>query len=551
MTDPYTKINEERSKLVESLIASKSQKKVVVAGPGTGKTYLFNKILAGKKNSLTLTFVNSLVEDLSLELCGLSDVKTLHSYARSILSKSCGSNIKIHSKLSQIIREDAKIILDQDVNFDWIFNQRDESKKDLLEFYKQRHKYYNYYGFSDIIYTAVLYFEMDETKIPKYSHIVVDEFQDFNKLEVDFINLLAKNSPILLAGDDDQALYQFKGSSNQFIRDRFNKTFDGYEPFNLPYCARCPRVIVDATNDLISFSKNQGFLKGRIDKPFIYFDNFEKDKVSSKYPQIHYAQVYPKQIPWFIEKKIAEMANENKGKFSVLIISPYKKQTKQICNSLASKGLQNLDFESKDLERSNIFDGFKILLEDKHDNLGWRIVTEFLMHPLEFQKIIRESYTSSTTNFEELISGTLKKQIKGHLNILNYIGKGKPINEDSLKTLLGDFGIVGSEIIISYLKDILDSNKLASGIPEIRKIPVKATTIQSSKGLSADLVFISHFDDQYFIQNDDKKTPSDQDICNLLVSMTRAKQKLFLISSNHKNPIFLDWISKSRINFIK
>jgi superfamily I DNA/RNA helicase len=168
MTDPYTIINEERSKLVESLIASTSQKKVVVAGPGTGKTYLFNKILAGKKNCLTLTFVNSLVEDLSLELCGLSDVKTLHSYARSILSKSCGRNIKIHSKLSQIIREDAKIILEQDVNFDWIFNQRDESKKDLLEFYKQRRKYYNYYGFSDIIYTAVLYFEMDDEKIPKY-----------------------------------------------------------------------------------------------------------------------------------------------------------------------------------------------------------------------------------------------------------------------------------------------------------------------------------------------------------------------------------------------
>jgi superfamily I DNA/RNA helicase len=80
---------------------------------------------------------------------------------------------------------------------------------------------------------------MGDEKIPKYSHIVVDEFQDFNKLEVDFINLLAKNSPILLAGDDDQALYQFKGSSNQFIRDRFNKTFVGYEPFNLPYCARC------------------------------------------------------------------------------------------------------------------------------------------------------------------------------------------------------------------------------------------------------------------------------------------------------------------------
>lgn len=550
MTDSYTKISEERSKHVESLLSSESQKKVVVAGPGTGKTYLFNRILEGKKNSLTLTFVNSLIEDLSLELCGLSDVRTLHSYARSILSKSSGRNLKIFSKLSQIIREDAQIILEQEVNFDWIFNQRDESKKDLLEFYKQRRKYYDYYGFSDIIYTAVLYFEMGDEKIPEYNQIVVDEFQDFNRLEVDFINLLAKKSPILLAGDDDQALYQFKGSSNQFIRDRYNKTVYGYDPFNLPYCTRCPRVIVEATNDLISVAKKHGFLNGRIDKPFIYYDNYEKDKISAKYSRINYAQVYPKQIPWFIESKIAEMANELKSKFSVLIISPYKKQSRQICNSLSSKGLRNLDFEKKDTDKVNIFDGFKILLENKHDNLGWRIVTEFMMHPIEFHEIVRKSYTSTTTDFEEFIPDKLKKQIKAHLTILNYISKGKPVNEDSLKALIEDVDIDENEILISYLKDILDSNKVPTGIPEIRKIPIKATTIQSAKGLSADLVFISHFDDQYFIQNDDKKTPSDQDICNFIVSITRAKQKLFLVSSDHKNPIFLDWISKDRINLI-
>jgi len=550
MTDHYAKIQEERSKHIDSLLTSKSQKKVVVAGPGTGKTYLFNKILEGKKNALTLTFVNSLVEDLSLELCGLSDVRTLHGYARSILSKSAGRNLKIFSKLPFIIKEDAQIILDEEVNFDWIFNQRDESKKDLLEFYKQRRKFYNYYGFSDIIYTAVLYFEMGDEKIPSYSQLVVDEFQDFNKIEVDFINLLARKSPVLLAGDDDQALYQFKGSSNQFIRDRYNNTFKGYDPFNLPYCARCPRVIVDATNDLISAAKKLGYLNGRIEKSFIYFDNLEKDKISEKYSQICYAQVYPKQIPWFIESKIAEMANDLKGKFSVLIISPYKKQSRQICSSLESKGLQNLDFEIKDDEKINIFDGFKILLDDKHDNLGWRIVTKFMMHPIEFQEIIRKSYTSPTTTFEEIIPDELKKQTKSHLTILNYIKKNKPINEDNLQKLSKSVEIDANEIVISYLKNILDSNKLPTGIPEIRKIPVKATTIQSAKGLSADLVFITHFDNQYFIQNDDKKTVSDQDICNFLVSITRAKQKLYLVSSNHLNPTFLDWISKTRIDFI-
>ena len=83
----YVKAEYERHKYANAVLSSKSRKKVLVAGPGTGKTYLFKKILEGTKVSLTLTFVNSLVEDLSLELYGLSEVRTLHSFARSILGK--------------------------------------------------------------------------------------------------------------------------------------------------------------------------------------------------------------------------------------------------------------------------------------------------------------------------------------------------------------------------------------------------------------------------------------------------------------------------------
>lgn len=128
MPDKYSKASDDRNDLVEKLVVSPSKKKVVVAGPGTGKTYLFRDLLSQRKKTLTLTFVNSLVEDLSLELCGLSEVRTLHSYARSILTRSTGKNIKIHSKLSSIIRDDAKVILDQDINFDWIFSQSDYSR---------------------------------------------------------------------------------------------------------------------------------------------------------------------------------------------------------------------------------------------------------------------------------------------------------------------------------------------------------------------------------------------------------------------------------------
>jgi superfamily I DNA/RNA helicase len=74
------------------------------------------------------------------------------------------------------------------------------------------------------------------------------------------------------------------------------------------------------------------------------------------------------------------------------------------------------------------------------------------------------------------------------------------------------------------------------------------TTVQSSKGLAADLVFIVHFDDQYFIRDKDKTKVSDQDVCNFLVALTRARKKIVLVSSPKKDPIFLTWIDKSRVN---
>ena len=73
-------------------------------------------------------------------------------------------------------------------------------------------------------------------------------------------------------------------------------------------------------------------------------------------------------------------------------------------------------------------------------------------------------------------------------------------------------------MLIERLKNEITASKSRVGDPGIRKIPIKSTTIQSSKGLAADLVFITHFDDRYFIRNNDKAKISDHDICNFLVS---------------------------------
>jgi len=86
--------------------------------------------------------------------------------------------------------------------------------------------------------------EKYEEEIPQYDKIIIDEFQDFNKLEVTLIDLLSQRSPILIVGDDDQALYKdTKDANPEYIRQRFyDKTF-GYSSFCLPYCSRCTSVL--------------------------------------------------------------------------------------------------------------------------------------------------------------------------------------------------------------------------------------------------------------------------------------------------------------------
>jgi superfamily I DNA/RNA helicase len=78
-----------------------------------------------------------------------------------------------------------------------------------------------------------------------------------------------------------------------------------------------------------------------------------------------------------------------------------------------------------------------------------------------------------------------------------------------------------------------------------RGVPIKLTTIQGSKGLAEDYVFITSCDDQYLAKESDAIT--DHEICSFLVALTRARKKVFLVSSQKKDPTFLTWIAPERI----
>jgi ATP-dependent DNA helicase UvrD/PcrA len=549
MTDPggdkYANAKEARQQNVDKVLESSSPKKIVVAGPGTGKTFLFKKILKGKKESLTLTFINSLVEDLSVDLCGLSEVRTLHGFALKVVATTVGGRVKVYPKLSKVIGEDARILKNREIKFDHLFHTRDDSNKDIT-FYKNRKAFYRYYGFADLVHTAVLHLEQYPDKIPRFEQVLVDEFQDFNPLEVSLIDLLASKSPILIAGDDDQSLYFFKDANPEYIRQRYSKKNPEYESFGLAHCSRCTRVIVDAVNDVISAATKQGFLKNRIDKSFIFFEDEGKEAECRRYPKLAHVRGSAAKARSFVGNTIRKLVEERQEKFSVLVIAPTKARCRDVARTLESKGFRNIHYPNEEkVDEPTLMDALRLLAGDADCNLGWRIAAKLYLPDQDFRALLKKTTGNRAKAVHELIAADLNKRVRSILSTFKKVAKGDAVGKDDWSALLRALDLDPQLVVGDELRATAAAGKARGNDPAVRNIPVKITTIPSSKGLAEDYVFIVDFDDRFFLEEGQRC--SDQKVFNFLVALTRARRKVFLISSTKEEPKFLTWIAKERI----
>ncbi len=97
----------------------------------------------------------------------------------------------------------------------------------------------------------------------RFKYILVDEFQDTNKLQYKFIKILSgvdypdrRTNAVFAVGDDDQSIYAFRGANVANMR-LFLDDFGISEPIRLEQNYRSKRNILDAANQLIAQNKDR------------------------------------------------------------------------------------------------------------------------------------------------------------------------------------------------------------------------------------------------------------------------------------------------------
>ena len=303
-----------QKEIVESEIGFPIQ---ILASAGSGKTRVLTErirfILENTKKDrvIALTFTNKAAEEMQERLVEVDDVEdrtwiaTVHSVAQRILEQY-GHTIGLPSELHIYDRDKDRMevflqsLRDEGIDIDTYLNIEDSKEKKNRQQVMQNYmdtfsiikrellnqgeaderfgvesgvwKIYQDYqnallasggiDYDDIlIYAHKLLLTQEwiaDLYRTKYKHICVDEAQDLNKAQYEFINAFCgeKIRSILMVGDPNQMIYGFNGSSEKYLLTQF---VDDYQPtqYQLTENYRSTKAVINVANKVKPLSQTE------------------------------------------------------------------------------------------------------------------------------------------------------------------------------------------------------------------------------------------------------------------------------------------------------
>ena len=588
-----------RNNNATAIACHSAAKILIVSGPGTGKSTLFKQRFdywlkqESTAKILALSFVRKLVADLqgdvaadvklSDEQKGQIEIHTLHKYARSVLEINHGTSelkFEAHFKIISgdwipIVWNDTLLLANESdlETFSWknfekqLHNLQFENSQrwqTIIATYFSLSKFYNAVGFPDLIFhsrKAII----ENTAHKKHEFFIVDEYQDFNAAEEELIKELTNQSQgLLLAGDDDQVLYEkLKSGKAELIRNLYQGT--EFNKAILPFCSRSSFHITKTAAYFIEQGQEDECIR-KIYIPLSIETECPKVQIigcATSTGAVDYIKKFIEDNQIAIEERKEKLTDgENKDPF-LLILTPAK-EVKFYASGNANSALFNLVAQFKQEDRK--------FSEDYYRLLSYYSLANHPENNFTFRKVLYyENVTgSNVTNLIKKCQETNKKLFEFEEDYLrDILTKCKRVKtilelsdsiEDKIKKLKVEIDFddlpklaedLNKQSINSYHIEKIEHNEEEEAELEELEIKqmsaVELLTIVGSKGLSADHVIIIGFDDQnmsWVTRN------------AFYVAMTRARKTLHIVTAlgsggSHNPHNFLDKLPNQHIEFYK
>lgn len=292
---------------------------MVLAGAGTGKTrVLTNRILylveecgVHPSEILAITFTNKAANEMKKRLYEFEchaeymHISTIHSFCAFVLRREAerigrSRSFSIYdedekkSVLKKLVREscddsssgivdkiadgisniknnapEAMVSLAQNADV-CVQSELDSMSKvtelgeggviKIIEEYNARLKGNNAVDFDDLLYFVHTLFknypEVLAQYRERYRHVLIDEFQDTNRVQYEIFRMLAGDGDIFVVGDDDQSIYSWRGADAYNLM-KFSKDYPNCSVYKLQQNYRSTQAILDVANDIIAQNDNR------------------------------------------------------------------------------------------------------------------------------------------------------------------------------------------------------------------------------------------------------------------------------------------------------
>lgn len=529
---------------------------LVLAGPGSGKTrviahriiHMIENCNVAPRRILAISFTKASSIDMKKRTMSLSNNEqikkvnfgTFHSSFFRILRRYSGvkledlisevdrfkliKSILKHLKISNYSDDDVSDVLSEIslVKNEMMKSSDFESQtfsqsefQDIFRLYEKAKNAANKIDFDDmLILTYILLKKSPEVlNIVRqvYKYILIDEFQDINRVQFEVIKLIAEPSNNVFAvGDEDQSIYGFRGARPDFMMD-FEKYFESAKCIVLDVNYRSKKNIVQLSQNLIKNNKNRH-------EKNINSNRSESGEIRYIYPKDtdDEANIIAKEIKSLVEseniKEEKKSSNNEKKLFEYSDFAVTYRTNRQ-ARAFVDVFMDNrIPFVLKDSARS-IYDHWV-----SQDIISYLRIAANIGNNEDWSRIINKPfrYISKTAVSSALKSDDFFQSLMDNSDI-------KDFQKKNLEELYDDLQYVRSlapEYGISYIRSTLDYDRYILEYCHERKIKAKQIVEildeleTSAKSYKSIFDYFKHIDNvrEEIKKRTDKKTTSMDNI---------------------------------------